>query len=138
MKTLLVLSGCGFFLLSAAMLALPRMLDWRGELAKVRPLTRQVFRTYSAYIWTTNLCFGFLSALAPGWLLDGSPLARAVCGYIALYWGTRIVLQFAYYDRSVPAERPFNRIAEVLLVAGFVGWTTLYGTIALTGGKSPF
>jgi hypothetical protein len=138
MNTLLVLSGAGFFLLSLAMLALPCVLDYRNELARVSPLIRQVFCTYSVYIWATNLCFGLLSAFAPGWLLDGSPLARAVCGYIAVYWGARIVLQFAYYDRSVPAVSLFRRVAEVLLVTGFACWTALYGTIAVTGGRSPF
>ena len=36
----------------------------------LRPLLRQVFWTYAAYIWFTNLCFGLVSALAPHWLLE--------------------------------------------------------------------
>ncbi|MEJ7638990.1 MAG: hypothetical protein WKF75_13725, partial [Singulisphaera sp.] len=94
--------------LVAASLAIPRALRWPEDLAKLRPLTRQVFWTYAGYIWSTNLAFGLVSTLAPGWLLDRSPLAGSVCGFITAYWGARVLIQFAYFDRSdaaVPSGR---------------------------------
>src|SRR5271165_4968232 len=97
---LIFLAGVGQIVLAAGSLAIPRVLDWRADTARLRPLTRQVFWTYAAYIWTTNLSFGLLSALAPRALLDGSPLAAAVTGFIALYWSARLVVQFTYFDRS--------------------------------------
>src|SRR5262245_13280683 len=115
MRTLVVLAGLGQLALAAASLAIPRVLGWREETAQLRPLTRQVFWTYAAYIWVTNLSFGLLSALAPVWLLDGSPLAGAVAGFIALYWGARAVIQFAYFDRGGLPGGPAFRLAEALL-----------------------
>ena len=83
----LVAAGVGQLALVVASLAIPRVLRWPEDLARLRPLTRQVFWTYAGYIWATNLAFGLVSAFAPGWLLDRTPLAGAVCGFIATYWG---------------------------------------------------
>jgi len=130
LKTLVFLAGLGQLILAAASLAIPRLLHWRDDTASLRPLTRQVFWTYAAYIWVTNVSFGLLSMLAPIWLLDDAPLARTVAGYIALYWGARVVIQFTYFDRSdAPPGRLFD-LAELALVALFVYLALVYGALA--------
>ena len=100
MRVLLLLAGLGQLILAVGSLILPRILGWRDDAAKLRPLTRQVFWTYAGYIWVTNVCFGVISTFVPDWLLDGSSLARAVTGYITAYWGARVLVQFFYFDRS--------------------------------------
>ena len=97
---LLVGAGTAQLILVVASLAIPRLLNWKGDLAKLRPLTRQVFWTYAAYIWVTNLSFGLLSTMTPQLLLDRSPLAGFVCSFIAVYWAARVVIQFGYFDRT--------------------------------------
>lgn len=130
-RALVVAAGAGQLVLVVASLAIPRVLRWPEDLARLRPLTRQVFWTYAGYIWATNLSFGLVSAFEPGWLLDRSPLAGAVCGFIAVYWGARVVIQFAYFDRSdAPQDRRYA-LAEAALVALFVGLTLVYGGLAL-------
>jgi hypothetical protein len=132
MKALLILAGFGQLALAAGSLALPRILRWSDDTAKLRPLTRQVFWTYAAYIWVTNICFGAVSAFAPDWLLDGSPLARVVTAYITAYWGARVLVQFSYYDRSEAPPGTFYRVAEVALVGLFVFLTAVYGYTAVS------
>ena len=61
LPTLVLLAAIGQLVLIVASLAIPRVLGWRAETAKLRPLTRQVFWTYAAYIWATNLSFGLVS-----------------------------------------------------------------------------
>src|SRR5579862_5968857 len=97
MRTLLVLAGLGQIALSLGSLAIPRALGWIEDTAKLRPLTRQVFWTYATYIWATNVCFGLISSVAPDLLLDRSSLARLVCGFIATYWGARVIVQFVLF-----------------------------------------
>ena len=128
MKTLLQLAGGGQLLLALATLSVPRMLGWREELARLRPLNRQIFTTYAGYILCTNLCFGLLSLLAPAWLLDGTPLAAAVAWYIAAYWGVRLVLQFVYYQAPPGA---FYTTMEVLFSLLFAYLTGVYALCAL-------
>jgi hypothetical protein len=123
-------AGLGQIILISASLAIPRTLGWRAETAKLRPLTRQVFWTYAGYIWFTNLCFGLLSTFAPAWLLDRSPLAGVVAGFIATYWAARVVIQFTCFDRTdVPPGR-WVRVAEAALVGLFVYLTLVYGLAA--------
>jgi hypothetical protein len=131
LPSLVFVAGVGQVLLILASLAIPRVLRWREETAKLRPLTRQVFWTYAGYIWATNLCFGLLSALAPRWLLDGSPLAGAVAAYIAAYWGGRVVIQFVYFDRADAPPGVAVRLAEAALVGLFVFLTLVYGYAAV-------
>jgi hypothetical protein len=132
MKTLLILAGLGQLVLALGSLALPRTLRWGDDTAKLRPLTRQVFWTYAAYIWVTNICLGVISMFAPGWLLERTPLARAVAGYITAYWGARVLVQFFYFDRSDAPPGAFYKIAEVALVGLFVSLTAVYGYTAVS------
>src|SRR5262245_6194992 len=115
---------------------IPKLLHWREEVSKLRRLTRNVVTTYAFYILGTNLAFGLLSTLKPEWLLHGSGLARAVAAFISLYWGVRLLLQFAYYDRTdAPLGLGF-RIAEGALATLFLFWTCVYGFVAVRGAAS--
>ena len=67
MSLWVVLAGVGQLGLASGSLAIPRVLGWREETKRLTRLTRQVFWTYAYYIWSTNICMGGLSALAPGW-----------------------------------------------------------------------
>jgi hypothetical protein len=132
MKALLMLAGLGQLVLAVGSLTLPRILRWSEDTAKLRPLTRQVFWTYAAYIWATNICFGVVSTFAPEWLLDRSPLARVVAAYITAYWGARVLVQVFYFDRSAAPPGASYKVAEVALVGLFLFLTAVYGYAAVS------
>jgi hypothetical protein len=136
---LVFVAGVGQLALAVASLAIPRVLGWRRQTARLRPLLRQVFWTYALYIWCTNLCFGLVSVFAPGWLLERSPLAAAVTGFVTAYWGGRVVIQFTCFDRSDAPTGPAVRLAEGALVGLFVYLTLVYGwaTAFNLGGIPP-
>jgi hypothetical protein len=125
LPALVLAAGIGQLALVAASLLIPRVLRWREDTAKLRPLTRQVFWTYAVYIWCTNLAFGLVS-LRPGWLLDRSPLAGCVMGFITAYWVGRVLIQFFYFDRSDAPPGLHVRLAEVALVGLFVFLSLVY------------
>jgi hypothetical protein len=131
LETLVLLAGVGQLLLVLGSLAIPRVLGWPEETAKLRPLTRQVFWTYAGYIWCTNLWFGLISVLAPRSLLDGSVLAGAVTAFMAVYWGARVLIHFLYFDRRDLQQGVWNRLAEALLVGLFLFLTLVYGGAAV-------
>lgn len=118
-------AGIGQLLLILASLAIPRVLGWREDTAKLKPLTRQVFWTYAVYIWSINFAFGLVS-LRPSWLLDSSPLATAVTGMIAVYWIGRILIQFFYMDRSDAPEGWWVKCSEIGLVGLFFYLALVY------------
>lgn len=119
-------AGAGQIALAAASLAIPRVLRWREDVARLRPLTRQVFWTYAGYIWATNLSFGLVSMLAPHALVDRSTLAAAVSGFIAVYWFARVAIQFLYFDRGDAPGGWHVRLAEAALIGLFVYLTATY------------
>ena len=132
MRFLLMAAGAGQLALAAGSLAIPAVLKWREDTARLRPLTRQIFWTYAGYIWSFHVCFGLLSLLAPDWLLDRTPLAAAVCGFIAVYWAVRLVLQFTWLDRSDAPRGAVFVAAEVALVSLFIGLVLTYGAAFLS------
>jgi len=122
----LYFAGLAQVTLAIGSLAIPPILNWRFELAKVQPLIKQMFWTYAGYILVINLCFGLLSVFDFKELTNESTLAMLVTGFIALYWISRILVQFLYFDRaSFPVGR-WNMVAEIVLVALFIFLSVVY------------
>jgi len=127
--------AAGFVQLAIAgsSLLIPKMLGWRQDVARLQPLTARVFWTYAGYIFSTNVAFGLLSALMPARLAEHSPLAIAVTGFMAVYWLSRLVIQFAFFDRVEAASAPLFRIARLLYVTAFASLATVYSFTAIQG-----
>ena len=131
LETVVFAAGIGQLGIVVGSLKIPSVLGWKQDLASLRPLTRQVFWTYAGYIWATNLSFALVSILAPGSLVDGSALAASVTGFIAIYWGARVVIQFTWFDRNEAPEGAIYRFAEFILVSLFTFFTVAYAYAAI-------
>lgn len=123
---LIRLAGLAQIILAIGSLAIPRVLAWRAELAKVRPLIKQMFWTYAAYIFAINLSFGLVSIYCYRELTSGSRLAVLINGFIAVYWISRVGIQFMYFDRSDFPTGKWNKLGEILLVALFITLSVIY------------
>lgn len=129
MHTLLVLAGWGQITLALGTLAIPRVLGWPQETRRLEPLTHTVFWTYATYIWLAHVCFGVVSIALTDELLDGSPLARTVTGFIAGWWGLRLALQLRY--RQLGPQGPRYLAGEIVLTLAFAACAVCYGLIAV-------
>src|SRR3954463_3730985 len=76
----------------------PRVLNWRADLAKLAPLSQQLVWVHGAFIVLIIVGFGTLSVAMPGELASGSVLARGVCLLIAFFWACRLAVQFLVFD----------------------------------------
>ena len=123
-------AGLGLFALAAASTQAPKALGWRNELARLRPLTRQIFTTQAAYILVINVLMGLLAVAAPGLLLDRTPLAAIVSGFICVYWATRLVLQLVYFDASDAPKGLKYKVAEWGFLALFLYFSAAFGWAA--------
>lgn len=119
LKLLIVIGGVLHFGILLASAAVPQVLDWRAALGKLDRLSRQLVWVHGAFIVLVILGFGVLSLLFAGELSAGSPLARAVCGFIALFWAARLAVQFFVFD-----ARPY--LGNGLLRAGYHGLTAIF------------
>ena len=99
-RTFIRLAGLAQILLVIGSLAIPKILNWKMELERVKPLIKQMFWTYAVYILIINLSFGLLSVWDYRELLNGSALATIITGFIAIYWLSRLLVQFLYFDRE--------------------------------------
>ena len=123
----LYLAGLAQISLAIGSLAIPGILKWRVELVKVQPLIKQMFWTYAGYIFVINLSFGLLSLFDFKELTNRTTLAMLVTGFIALYWISRVLIQFLYFDRSSFPKGNWNVLAEIVLITLFIFLSVIYG-----------
>jgi hypothetical protein len=119
LATLILIGGILHFGLLLASASVPRVLDWRRELEKLEPLSRQLVWVHGAFIVLIIIGFGAASLTLSNELAAGTLLARAVCAFIALFWAARLVVQFFVFN-----AKPYLRSA--LLKLGYNGLTAVF------------
>jgi hypothetical protein len=125
-QKLIFLAGLSQIVLVIGSLAIPMILNWRLELAKVQPLIKQMFWTYAGYILVINLCFAVISVCDFKDLTNRSNLAVLINGFIAAYWISRVLIQFFYFDRENFRKGHWHKVGEVVLVTLFILLSAVY------------
>jgi hypothetical protein len=108
---LIRIAGLVHLIFIAANLALPRILDFDGNLKQVPPIIRQIFVIHHAYIM---LILGFFACLCLFFTRDlagGSRLGTVLAAFMAVFWLARIPIQFFFYDERVRREHPTGHYA---------------------------
>ncbi|HEY2252323.1 MAG TPA: hypothetical protein VGH74_14720 [Planctomycetaceae bacterium] len=131
LKTLLLIGGGLHFAILIASALVPRVLDWRNELRKLPQLLAQLIWVHGAFIVLTIIGFGALSAINSAELASGTMLARSVCGFIALFWGTRLGVQFFYFNANEYLTTWTLKIGYHGLTVVFAYLTAVYAWSAL-------
>ena len=119
LELLIFVGGILHFGILIASALVPKVLDWKHSLDNLDGLLRHLIWVHGAFIVIVIIGFGLLSVLFPGDLANGSALARAVCFFIALFWGARLLVQFFLFD-----ARPYLKTA--FLKAGYHGLTVVF------------
>ena len=119
LQPFIFVSGVLHFGTLIASATVPQVLDWKGELRKLSQLSRQLIWVHGVFIVLTIIGFGGLTILFSGDLAAGTPLARAVCGFIALFWAARLAIQFFVFD-----AQPF--LKTTFLKIGYHGLTLVF------------
>lgn len=108
----------------------PKVLDWRGQLQKVTPLLRQLVWVYGTFIVLTIVGFGTISLFQAQALSEGTPLARSLCGFIAVFWLLRLGMQFVF-DAGPYTQRWFLKLGYYGLTAVFAYLGLVFGAAAI-------
>jgi hypothetical protein len=129
LKALLMTAGLLHFGILFASALVPRVLDWHGELRKLPPLFAQLVWVHGAFIVLTIIGFGAITVVNANELATGTSLARSVCALIALFWGTRLAVQFFYFT-------PTGYLTTVTLKMGYNALTFVFAflTVVYTWG----
>ena len=110
----------------------PKELNFKEELPKVAPLMRHWILVAGAYVVLNLIAFGVISLTLSKELASGSPLARAFCGYVAIFWGCRLVVQFFVFDAKPYLRNWFLTLGYHGLTLVFTWHTLVYGYAALS------
>jgi hypothetical protein len=130
LPTLIFLAGLGQLGVLVASALVPFQLKWKTELAILSRLHRQMYWVYGGYVVLAIFAFGLISLFNASELASGSGLARGVCGYIAVFWGIRLALQWIF-DVKEHLSAWWLRLGYYVLTILFASFTLLYGFSAL-------
>lgn len=126
LQTFILLAGIAQIVLALGSLTIPRILNWKDNLAKTSALISQMFWVYAGYIFVINLSFGLLSICDSEELTNRSRLGTILTGFIALYWISRVLIQFIYFDRTDFPKGKWNLPGEIILVGTFIFLSIIY------------
>ncbi len=136
MKLLLLqTAGLLHFLILTASALVPRVLNWRENLLHAPRLLRQLYWVYGAFIVLTIVGFGALTLLFARDLATGSPLARGLCAFIAIFWLARLAVQFLVFDLKPYLTRWWLRAGAHALTLAFLYLSAVYTWCALPPGE---
>lgn len=107
----------------------PSRLNWREQLRCLSPLHRQMYWVYGGYVVLSIVAFALLSLFNARELAGGSPLARGLSGFIAVFWGVRLLLQ-GVFDVKEHLTEWWLRAGYGLLTLLFAVLTALYASAA--------
>src|SRR5258708_23114582 len=124
LKTFLMIGGLLHFGILIASGLVRRVLDWRGELRKLPPLFAQLVWVHGAFIVLTIIGFGVLSVVNAADLATGTSLARSVCALIAVFWGSRLAVQFFYFT-------PTGYLTTLTLYVGYNALTLVFAFLTV-------
>ena len=130
---LLRLIGAGQFSILMASALVPIRLQWQRDLASLPTLHRQMYWTYGGYVVLGIVALGGISLGCAHELASGTPLARAVCVYGAIFWGVRLALQ-AVFDVKPYLTRWWLKAGYHLLTVLFLLFTVTYLLGAVRNG----
>ncbi len=124
--TLILLRLAGLMclgLIVANFVAAPR-LGYARNLAGSGNLVRQIFYVHCGYI---VLLITALAVLCLGWpqLLLAEGMGQVVSGFFTVFWGSRVVVQLTYYDKT---ERRKERFWDLFFLLVFFTLAAIFAT----------
>jgi len=136
LESFIFIAGVLHFTLLIASALVPQVLNWKAELDRLSPLTRQLVWVHGGFIVLIIIGFGSISvSLAPA-LVDGTPLARALCGLIGGFWFARLLVQCFYFDATAYLDRWTLKIGYRGLTLLFAYFSIVYGIACFVGRGS--
>ena len=129
MKLLLQLPAAVQLLILIASASTPRILDWRKNLAVLHPFLRKLFWVYGVFVVMVIIAFAVLTFRHADAMAAREPVARSLCLFIAIFWGVRLLVQFAIFD-----ARPF--LTNWFYKTGFHALTIIFAFLTFVYGKA--
>lgn len=117
--------------LIAAGLLMPKVTGVWIDAKKMSPFAQGLFRTYYAFIGLCLVSFGLGSWIFAVELASGTTLARAVCGFLALFWTVRLAAAIWILDVKPYLTDTWRKVGYQLTNIVFGSLPFFYAWLAL-------
>ena len=126
LENFLRLAGLGHFAILTASALVPKVLDWKTALKPLPPFLRTLFWVYGVFIVLTIIGMGTLTLINARAMAAGDPVARSLAGFIAVFWGARLIVQLFVFDASPWLTNAWLKLGNHLLTAAFIAFVSVY------------
>ncbi len=109
-------AGALHFVQPIAMRFVPKVLSWNEDMAKLRPINRQIFRVVVRGLVVTLSGIGLIAVLFPGQLLQ-TGAGSALLLLMAVQWAYRLWVQLCVYRHTWPKSHRASFVGLSLLLA---------------------
>lgn len=120
--------------LMCAGLMMPRVVNMRAHLAALPPFLRQLFWVYYTFIGLSLVSFCIITLVFAETLAAGSPLARALCTFFAVFWTVRLIAGTFIFDLRPYLTSAWRRVGYHAINIVFAYLPVVYAWAALKGG----
>jgi hypothetical protein len=132
---LLKLAALTYLGLLAAGLLMPRVVGLGEHIRTLPQFIRQLFWVYYTFIGLCLISFGLGTFFLAEELASGTPLARAACGFLAIFWTVRFIVGSFVFDLRPYLTSTWRRIGLHAANLVFTALPFVYGWAALNGGR---
>lgn len=132
---LLKIAGIMHAGLIAAGLLMPRVVNLRENLATLPRFIRRLYWVYYAFIGLCLVGFGTISFGLASSLAAGTPLARAVCVFLAAFWTLRLIAATFIFDVRPYLTTSLLRLGYYATNVAFAYLPIAYALAAWKGGR---
>jgi len=115
---------------------MPRVVNMREHLKALPPFLRQLFWVYYGFIGLCLASFCIITLGFAGTLAGGTPLARALCGFFAVFWLVRLFAGTFVFDLKPYLTTGWRRVGYQVINVVFAYLPAVYGWAALRGGTT--
>jgi alginate O-acetyltransferase complex protein AlgI len=120
------LAGAGHFVILFASFQVPVRLEWRRDLAQLKPFNRKLLWVQGSFTVLTIIAFGTLTLVLHSELLRGDRAAMGLAAFIGIYWSARILVDAFYFSNSDWPKGRFLQVGHFLLTSLFVALAATY------------
>ena len=128
LNLLLQIAGLAMIFLSLAHFYLARLLDWKSDLGKLKPINQQVFFAHTVFLTIGMTMLGFVCVFYPHELTNKSTLAAISALCFAMCWLSRLIFQFVVFTSALVED---SRLERILRLAGTLLWFFLTALFAV-------
>jgi hypothetical protein len=125
------LAGIGHFCILFASFQVPGPSGWKQDLALLTPFNRKLMWVYGGTTLLTIVAFGILTLFLHHELMSGDRAAIALAIFIAIFWTSRIIVDFTYFNHADWPKGPQFIVGHFFLTALFAILAGIYWTVVI-------